>query len=144
MAIIYNNQDTNYKLKHKRAISAWLKELVAYEDKRIGEVSIILCSDSYILEVNKEYLNHDYFTDIITFDYCEGEMIIGDLFISVDTVRSNAEEYGVLFHVELLRVIAHGVLHLMGYKDKSAEESKIMREKEDWALSLWSQKMIEW
>ena len=102
----------------------------------MGEVSIIFCSDNYILNVNQEYLQHDYFTDIITFDYCEGDRISGDLFISVDSVRENAIEYGTEFKDELNRVIVHGILHLIGYDDHNEEDIKMMRQKEDYYLSL--------
>lgn len=106
-----------------------------HENRSTGDIVIALCSDSYILETNKEFLQHDYFTDIITFDYSEGEKLSGDLLISVDTVRSNATKYKVDFENELLRVVIHGVMHLCGYKDKSAEQAKIMRQKEDYYLA---------
>lgn len=115
---------------------SWLTELCSKEGKELVELSVIFCSDAYLLEMNREHLDHDYYTDIITFDYCEGDRVMGDLFISVDTVRSNAGDFKEMFHVELNRVVAHGTLHLIGYGDKSEEEAKIMREKEDYALSL--------
>ena len=104
--------------------------------KRIGDISIIFCSDPYILDINIRYLHHDYFTDIITFDYTEGDRLSGDLFISLDTVRANADEYGSDFETELNRVMVHGVLHLIGYDDHSSADKKLMREKEDYYLSL--------
>jgi rRNA maturation RNase YbeY len=106
------------------------------EIKRIGQISIIFCSDHYILDVNQKYLQHDYFTDIIAFDYCEGDRLSGDLFISVDTVRENALEYGTEFKDELNRVIVHGLLHLIGYDDHSEEDISEMRSKENYYLSL--------
>ena len=106
------------------------------EIKRLGDVCIIFCSDNYILDVNMKYLQHDYFTDIITFDYCEGNYLNGDLFISVDSVRENAIFYGTEFTDELNRVIVHGLLHLIGYDDHSESDIAMMRQKEDYYLSL--------
>ncbi len=106
------------------------------EIKTLGDISIIFCSDNYILDVNIRYLHHDYFTDVITFDYCEGNKLSGDLFISIDSVRENSIEFGTEFDEELHRVIVHGVLHLIGYDDHTPEDQKIMRAKEDYYLSL--------
>ena len=106
------------------------------EIRRVGEISIIFCSDNYILDVNMRYLQHDYFTDIITFDYCEGDKLSGDLFISIDSVRENALFYGTEFDDELNRVMVHGLLHLIGYDDHTEEEQKVMREKEDYYLAM--------
>ena len=106
------------------------------EVRRLGDISVIFCSDNYILDVNIKYLGHDYFTDIITFDYCEGDRLSGDLFISIDSVRENAVHYGTEFEDELNRVMVHGVLHLVGYDDHTAAEKKEMRAKEDYYLSL--------
>ena len=107
-----------------------------HEIKKLGNINIIFCSDNYILDVNVKYLGHDYFTDIITFDYCEKDILSGDLFISIDTVRDNAEFYKTEFNDELNRVIVHGLLHLIGYDDHTPEEQKIMREKENYYLEL--------
>lgn len=115
---------------------SWLSKVTNLEQFELGDVSLIFCSDEYLLEMNKRHLNHDYYTDIITFDYTEGNLVSGDLFISIDTVRSNADENNVLFHVELNRVVVHGVLHLIGYNDKSEAQQKEMTERENWALSL--------
>ncbi|MCD8208597.1 MAG: rRNA maturation RNase YbeY [Bacteroidales bacterium] len=101
----------------------------------MGNVSIVFCSDAYLLNLNKKFLNHDFFTDIITFDYCEGDVLSGDILISVDSVRANAVEYGVSFEEELARVMVHGVLHLVGYDDHSDEEVRVMRAKEDFYLA---------
>lgn len=109
------------------------------EVKRLGDINIIFCSDNYILDVNMKYLQHDYFTDIITFDYCEGNVLNGDLFISIDTVRDNAQFYGTEFEDELNRVMVHGLLHLIGYDDHTEEDIKVMRSKEDYYLSLKKQ-----
>ena len=106
------------------------------EIKTLGDISIIFCSDNYILDVNIRYLHHDYFTDVITFDYCEGERLSGDLFISIDSVRENAIEFGTEFDEELHRVIVHGLLHLIGYDDHTPEDQNVMRAKEDYYLSL--------
>ena len=106
------------------------------EIRRIGNISIIFCSDNYVLDINQKYLQHDYFTDIITFDYCEGDRLSGDLFISVDSVRENSVEFGTEFKDELNRVIIHGLLHLVGYDDHTEKDIKLMRSKENYYLSL--------
>lgn len=106
------------------------------EIRRLGDINIIFCSDNYILDVNMKYLQHDYFTDIITFDYCEKKVLSGDLFISVDSVRENSVYYGTEFEDELNRVIVHGLLHLIGYDDDSEDDIKVMREKENYYLDL--------
>ncbi len=113
----------------------WLSTVCIEEGKFLDEVNLIFCSDEYLLKMNVEYLQHDYYTDIISFDYCEANRILGDLFISKDRVLDNADQNNVTFNLELQRVIVHGVLHLCGYKDKSEEESKLMRSKEDYYLS---------
>jgi len=114
----------------------WIEEVVIHEGFQLGDISIILCSDEYLLTINKEYLSHDYYTDIITFDYTENNVISGDLFISGDRVEENAKEYNISFLHELNRVIIHGVLHLCGYKDKTIGEKQEMRNKEDEMLSF--------
>ena len=134
--ISYYTQDTDVVFKGKSFNNKWLKMVAESEIRRIGAVSIIFCSDREILDVNMKYLQHDYFTDIITFDYCEGDRLSGDLFISVDSVRENAVFYGVEFADELNRVMVHGILHLIGYDDHTPEEQKVMRGKEDYYLSL--------
>lgn len=134
--ISYFTEDVVFKFKNKRLNNKWLTLVAESEVKRIGDISIIFCSDSYILDINIRYLHHDYFTDIITFDYTEGDRLSGDLFISLDTVRANAAEYGSDFETELNRVMVHGVLHLIGYDDHSSADKKLMREKEDYYLSL--------
>ncbi len=115
---------------------SWLNSVVTHEGCLLGEVSLIFCSDDYLLDLNRKYLNHDYYTDIITFDYSESGIVSGDLFISIDRVRENSAENGVMVHMELKRVVVHGVLHLLGYKDKTVSETKLMRDKENWALGL--------
>jgi rRNA maturation RNase YbeY len=134
--VSYFTQDTSFRFKEKRITSRWLKAVAESEGKKLGDISVIFCSDNYLLEVNKKYLKHDYYTDIITFDYCEGSKLSGDLFISVDSVRANAAFYETEFHVELRRVIVHGLLHLMGYDDHSDEDITQMRAKENACLLL--------
>lgn len=120
---------------NKNHIKNKVKDLIEKELYESGDISVILCSDKYLLEINQEYLNHDYYTDIITFNYVEGSVISGDLFISVDRIKENAKIFTSLFIKELYRVIFHGVLHLIGYNDKTDNEKKIMRGKEDFYLS---------
>lgn len=134
--VSYFLQDIDFVFKHKRLNNSWLKLVAESEIKKLGNINIIFCSDNYILDVNVKYLGHDYFTDIITFDYCEKDILSGDLFISIDTVRDNAEFYKTEFNDELYRVIVHGLLHLIGYDDHTPEEQKIMREKENYYLEL--------
>lgn len=114
----------------------WIKKVALSYNKRVGEISYFFCNDEKILEVNRRYLQHDYYTDIITFDYCEGNRLSGDLFISIDTVHSNAELLGTKYDTELHRVIIHGVLHLCGINDKGPGEREIMEAAEDKALTL--------
>jgi rRNA maturation RNase YbeY len=114
----------------------WLEQVVAGYSYKINSLAFIFCRDEYLLQINRQYLQHDYYTDVITFDYTEGLKISGDVFISLDTVQSNAEEFKVTFEEELNRVIVHGVLHLMGLKDKSADEALLMRQHEEKALEL--------
>ena len=118
----------------RRANSAWIKAVAASYGKKVGEVAYIFCDDEKILEVNRQYLQHDYYTDIITFDYDEGDTINGDLVISLDTVKSNSEMFGKEYEEELFRVIIHGILHLCGINDKAPGEREIMEEAEDKAL----------
>ena len=112
-----------------------IPSLLAEENKEEGEISLVFCTDEELLQVNKAHLNHDFYTDIITFDYCEGNTISGDLFISTERVAANATEFGVEFEEELARVVFHGLLHLSGYNDKSEEEKAIMRSKENHYLN---------
>ena len=118
---------------------AWVRAVAASYNKRVGEVAYVFCDDEKILEVNRQYLKHDYYTDIITFDYCEGDVLSGDLFISLDTVRTNAEQFGKTYDDELHRVIIHGILHLVGINDKGPGEREIMEAAENKALALLDQ-----
>lgn len=134
--IRYFNEDIKFDFRQRLSNNRWLKFVAGSEMKTLGNVNIIFCSDNYILDVNMQYLQHDYFTDIITFDYCEGKVLSGDLFISIDSVRENASFFGTEFKDELNRVIVHGLLHLIGYDDHSEEDIKVMRSKEDYYLSF--------
>lgn len=134
--ISYSSEDIKFPKFAKREMSAWIKQVAALQACNVGDLGYVFCSDAKILEVNNQYLQHDYYTDIITFDYTEDNVISGDIFISVDTVRSNAEKFGVAFDNELRRIIIHGVLHLCGQKDKSEAERAEMTRKENEALAL--------
>lgn len=119
----------------RRATTAWIQRVARTYGRTLGDVSYLFCDDEHILEVNRQFLQHDYYTDIITFDYCEGNRLSGDLFISIDSVRENAAFYGVEFADELNRVIVHGLLHLIGYDDHTEEDIAVMRAKENYYLS---------
>ena len=142
--ISYFSEDTSFILKNKRLVSKWLKELAARYGRSAGALNYIFCSDPYLLEINKKFLGHDYLTDIITFDNSSDyigvypkKALSGDIYISVDTVRYNAEAYKEGFERELHRVIAHGLLHLIGFDDTTAKLRKEMRAQENKALDLW-------
>ncbi len=134
--VSYFTEDTKFAFKEKRLTNRWLKLVAESEIRRLGDISIIFCSDNYILDVNMKYLQHDYFTDIITFDYCEKDILSGDLFISIDSVRENALFYGTEFENELNRVMVHGLLHLIGYDDHTEEDIAVMRQKENYYLEM--------
>lgn len=119
----------------KQHIQKYIKKLINKELKQLGDLSVIFCSDNYLLDMNKQYLNHDYYTDIITFDYVENDIISGDLFISLDRIKDNAQQLNVELVKEVYRVVFHGVLHLIGYKDKKPEEQDLMTQKENFYLS---------
>ena len=134
--ITYNTDGVKMPQIKKRDTTAWIKAVAATYGKKVGEVGYLFVNDEKILEVNREYLGHDYYTDIITFDYNEGNVINGDLVISLDTVRTNAEEFGKEYDEELHRVIIHGILHLCGINDKGPGEREIMEAAENKALKL--------
>ena len=134
--IRFYQKETKFDLQYKAIVKKWIKGVVEQSGKKVGDINIIFCNDPSILEINQQFLGHDYYTDIITFDYCEGCHINGELYISVDTVDANAKEYGDTFRNEMHRVIIHGILHLIGYDDHSDEAIAIMRKKEDYYLSL--------
>jgi rRNA maturation RNase YbeY len=134
--ITYNSENVRMPKIRRRETTAWIKEVAASYGKNVGEIGYMFVDDEKILEVNNEYLGHDYFTDIITFDYCEGDTINGDLVISLDTVRSNAELFNKPYEEELYRVIIHGILHLCGINDKGPGEREIMEAAENKALAM--------
>ena len=137
--IFFRTVEISFTLESENRTSSWLAALVERQDKKIGELNYIFCSDDYLLKMNQEHLNHDYFTDIITFDYCEKDVISGDLFISIDRTKENAKTFGKTQINELNRVIAHGLLHLLGFKDKAAEDIVEMRSMEEEALNMLEQ-----
>ena len=134
--ITYSTDGVRMPKIKKRETTAWIRDVAATYGKKVGEIGYMFVNDDRILEVNREYLGHDYFTDIITFDYCEGDVLNGDLVISLDTVRSNAELFHKDYDEELHRVIIHGVLHLCGINDKGPGEREIMEAAENKALAL--------
>ena len=134
--ISYSAEGVRFPNIKRRDTSAWIKQVAATYGKKIGEVGYLFCDDEHILEVNREYLGHDYYTDIITFDYCEDDVISGDLVISLDTVRTNAEKFNKEYDEELHRVIIHGILHLCGLNDKGPGERELMEAAEDRALNI--------
>ncbi|AFJ09266.1 rRNA maturation RNase YbeY [Prevotella intermedia] len=134
--ITYNAEGVKLPKIGKRDTTRWIKAVAATHNRKVGEIGYMFVDDEKILEVNNEYLGHDYYTDIITFDYCEGNVLNGDIIISLDTVRTNAEKFGKTYEDELFRVIIHGVLHLCGINDKGPGEREIMEENENKALAL--------
>jgi rRNA maturation RNase YbeY len=138
MAIRFSSQIENFELPEASNVKKWIAEVVKRREKSVGNISYLFCDDEYMLEVNRHYLDHDTYTDIITFDYVVANLISGDIFISVDRVGENARLFGVEFERELLRVVIHGVLHLLGQGDKSDAEAAEMRRQEEEALSLWN------
>ena len=136
--IQYIAEEIKLPALQKQKINNWIKDTAAGYEKKVGDIAYIFCSDERILEINKQYLNHDYVTDIITFDYSEGSIISGDIFISVDTVQSNSAEFGVSFETELLRILIHGILHLCGQDDKTPELRTEMTKKENSALEKYT------
>jgi len=133
--VIYNSEN-NFKLNNSVEISKWIEFVIHQEDSQLGEINYIFCDDSYLLEINIKELKHNTLTDVISFDYTVGDIISGDIFISTERVKENADEFNNIFKDELHRVIIHGVLHYCGYKDKTDDEKKEMRSKEDYYLSL--------
>ena len=136
MTISFHAEDIELPAIKKEAVSNWIRKVAETYGKRTGDISYIFCSDEKILEVNRQYLQHDYYTDIITFDYTSGNKISGDLFISLDTVKTNAEKFETLYNEELHRTIIHGILHLCGINDKGPGEREIMEENENKALAI--------
>ena len=135
--IYFREVDLRCAVRGKKAVSSWLKRIVESHEKSLGEVCVVACSDKHLLGVNKERLNHDYYTDIITFDYTSGNEVSGDLMISFERVKENAIDCGVDFQDELKRVMVHGCLHLCGFSDKTPKDKQIMRQEENKALKLF-------
>lgn len=141
MAITYLPENVTLPKQFRRRLTTqWIKDVISKKEKKVGDIAYIFCNDAKIIEMNRQYLQHDYFTDIITFDYTAGNMISGDVFISLETVKTNAELYNTTYEEELRRVIIHGVLHLCGYKDNTRMNKKNMREKENEALDLYAER----
>lgn len=131
MPITFFSEQVPFTLKNKIKIRNWINNSIENEQSILGSVNYIFTSDKYLLDINKEYLNHDYFTDIITFNYCHENQISGDIYISIDTVKNNSQRFDVSFVDELHRVMIHGVLHLIGFDDLTEEQKEIMRQKEN-------------
>ena len=131
------NYELDFALDNAQAYEDWLSEVITSENKTEGEINYIFCDDDYLLEINQQYLDHDTLTDIISFDYSIGNDLHGDVFISIDRVRENALDFNVSFQEELKRVMVHGVLHYCGYKDKSENDEKLMRQKEDEKMKMF-------
>jgi rRNA maturation RNase YbeY len=131
------NYETDFDLGDEKLFSKWISAIISSEDKQEGEINYIFCDDDYLHKINVEYLNHDTLTDIISFDYSEGNFLHGDIFISIERIRENALEFNVSFLDELKRVMAHGVLHYCGYKDKSESDEKLMRLKEEEKMMMF-------
>ena len=134
MPVSFHNQSIKFTLKGKSSLRKWIEAVAAAESFITGDIAYVFCTDNELLEINIEHLNHDTYTDIITFDYTEDSMISGDIFISIDRVKENAVKFKTTFDNELHRVMIHGVLHLCGYKDKTKAQSELMRQKENTAL----------
>lgn len=131
------NYELDFKLEDEIIYSDWISKVISSENKNEGEINYIFCDDAYLFELNQQYLDHDTLTDVISFDYSEGNELHGDVFISIERVRDNAEDFIVPFDEELKRVMAHGILHYCGYKDKSEEDVKIMRHKEEEKIKMF-------
>ena len=135
--ISFSSVEITYNLKNKLKVKKWVKSILETEGKKAGDITYIFCNDQHMLGMNEKYLKHNTLTDIITFDYSEGEKLSGDIFISIERVKENAESFSATFNQELGRVMAHGVLHLSGFKDKTSEDKKMMRTKEDIYLATY-------
>ncbi len=131
------NYETDFQLENELVYEQWIDAVIESEGKEPGEINYIFCDDEYLHNINMQYLNHDTLTDIISFDYCIGDLISGDIFVSIERVQDNAKDYEVSFNEELLRVLAHGVLHYCGYKDKTENEALLMRTKEQEKIDMF-------
>lgn len=138
MAVQFFKEEVEFDISDQRKLKSWIKAIIADHDLKTGEINYIFCNDEYLLQINKEYLSRDYYTDIITFDQSEDEKFVsGDIYISIERVRENATSSIVAFDEELKRVMIHGILHLIGYDDQTAEEKEAMTKKEEACLSLY-------
>lgn len=135
--MITYNYETEFQLDNEDVFSQWIEQVVLSENKSLGEVNYIFCNDDYLHKINVEYLNHDTLTDIISFDYTEGDLIQGDIFISIERVADNASDFDIPFNEELKRVMIHGILHYCGYKDKSKDDEQLMRLKENEKIKMF-------
>lgn len=135
--MIEYDYELDFELNSENTYSVWLEKVVVGEGSSIGQLNYIFCNDEYLLELNRKYLKHNTLTDILTFDYATGKEIVGDIFISVERVRENSQDFEVSFEDELLRVMAHGVLHMLGYKDKTDSDRVKMRSKEDEKIKMF-------
>jgi rRNA maturation RNase YbeY len=135
--ILFHNECVEVPDFDQELFCSWLTDVITHEGFVLGEIQFVFCSDEYLLGINKQHLKHDYYTDIITFDYCDNEWVNGDLYISIERISENADLYKVQFFEEFKRVSVHGVLHLLGYKDKTPNDSETMRAKEDFYLSRY-------
>ena len=135
-SIQFFKADIQFRFPQKSKIAEWINKVVRQSGRRVGALNFVFCTDKFLLRINKEFLKHDFYTDIITFDDSENDVVGGEIYISIDRVRNNSETLGIAFHDELRRVIIHGVLHLLGHKDKTTAQKKQMREKEEACLSL--------
>ena len=138
MAIYFSTENIAFDLKNKLKVKKWISNIIKAQNKKVGDISYLFCDDAYLIEVNRTYLDHDTYTDIITFDYVEGDLISGDIMISVERVKENAQLFNTSFDQELHRVIIHGILHLLGQGDKTDKQAAQMRKKEETALALWN------
>lgn len=137
MPVSFHNEEIHFDLKQKSRVRSWVSRCINKHGRVPGDIAIIFTSDAQILRINREFLNHDYFTDVITFDYSGDDMVSGDIFIGIEQVKENAKFYNTAFEEELHRVMIHGVLHLLGFGDATESEKDIMREMENEALNLW-------
>lgn len=135
--MIYFNYETDFELVNDTIYKSWLSSIITSENKVEGEINYIFCDDKYLFKLNVDFLNHDTLTDIISFDYSEGNFLQGDIFISIERVRENALDFNVSFDEELKRVLAHGILHYCGYKDKSKKDELLMRQKEEEKIKMF-------
>jgi len=138
MSIFFSSADVNLSISHEQELKSWIKDIITLHGKKMGKISYLFCSDDYLYDYNMEFLSHDTYTDIITFDYVKGDIVSGDIIISVDRVGDNAKKFGSSFEMEFCRVVIHGVLHLLGFKDKTDHDATIMRQMEEDSISRFS------